>query len=139
MKLSNTFKIKFLERIPVFKKSKLGTIKFTSFDYKPVNDDLTFKLIKSYKNPSLLGIIPFRNKFPDHVKMKKVFDKIIKALNVNKKGLIVYGYNLIEYEKIILYKLNANENLRSDFYDDLLIKMIRFNCTHSRFENKNMY
>lgn len=137
MKLSNTFKIKFLERIAVLRKSKFGLIKCTSFEFKPVSDDLTFSVVKCYENPSLFGILPHRNKFPDHMKMKKGFDKIIKAINVNEKGLIIYGYNLIEGEELILFNLKANENLKSDFYNDLLFKMITLNCTHSRFENEN--
>lgn len=146
MKLSNIFKIKFLDRIPVLKKSKLGTIKCNSYLYKPVSDHLTLSIIKSYKNPSLFGVLPYRNKFPDHIKMKKALDNIIKAVAVNQKDLIVYGYNLSDDKEIILFKLKGKKNLHNDFfnnsanefYNDLLIKMISLNCTNARFENKTI-
>ena len=146
MKLSNIFKINFLERIPVLKKSKLGTIEFNSYLYKPVPEHLTFSIIKSYKTPSLFGFLPYRNKFPDHIKMKKVLDNIIKAVTVNQKDLIVYGYNFSDDKEIILFKLKGKKNLHneffnnsaSEFYNDLLVKMISLNCTNARFENKTI-
>ena len=153
------FKLKFLEREPIAKNSRLGsrmpsphtfdkfilwTRRVNLSGLKPVPDPLTLDFIKSKPKYFLYGVLPSPYYERDDKTMKHLFQEITCSIPEVRRRLVVVGHNGEDDKKVGLLDITPRENLREEYfgddnganscYEELVVLMIENECTIASFQ-----
>ena len=135
-------KLKLLKSELITKRSKFGMVTCSLSDPKPVLEEETLGILKKSPKLILYGIIPSSNLMIDRISMNEQLMKISNQIPETKKPLTVKGFNIENNKKIILLEFSPKVNLRKEYFqnieknfsEELIMQMIKKECTMASFE-----